>query len=207
MLHVFGWAALVVLGTYLALFFRGGRRAAKAAGRRIWLFDRAQGRDVWAARGFRAAFALALLGPLLWLALPVLHKADPLWTDGAWLLPGLAGVAGAAFGAVLALAAQRGMGASWRVGVKAGETGVLVQGGLFRLSRNPTFLGQLLLLAGVALAIPALPTALAVGLFFTAASLQIRSEEAALAAANGPDYDAYRRAVPRWIGWPKGGAS
>lgn len=204
MLHVFGWAALVVLGAYLVLFYWGGHRAAQMVGRSIWLFDGAQGRYVWAARGFRAAFSLAFLGPLLWLALPALHKADPLWTEGAWPLPGIAGTALTALGASLALAAQRGMGPSWRVGVRADETGELVQGGLFRLSRNPTFLGQLILLSGVALAIPALPTALAVALFFTAESLQIRSEEAALAAANGPTYDAYRRAVPRWIGWPKG---
>lgn len=206
MLHVFGWAALAVLGAYLVLFYWGGHRAAQMVGRSIWLFDGAQGRDVWAAWGFRAAFTLAFWGPLLWLALPALHKTDPLWTEGAWPLTGFAGVALAALGASLALAAQRGMGASWRVGVRAGETGSLVQGGLFRRSRNPTFLGQLLLLAGVALAIPALPTVLAVGLFFTAASLQIRSEEAALAAANGPTYDAYRCDVPRWIGWPKGAA-
>jgi protein-S-isoprenylcysteine O-methyltransferase Ste14 len=88
------------------------------------------------------------------------------------------------------------------VGVKEGETGALVQGGLFRLSRNPTFLGQLVLLAGVAMAIPSLPTLAGAVLFFWSASVQIRSEEAALSAANGASYDAFRRSVPRWIGWP-----
>jgi protein-S-isoprenylcysteine O-methyltransferase Ste14 len=202
MLHAFGWLALAILGTYLVLFFWGGAKAARTAGRPNWLFGAARGRDRLAAFGFRAAFALAAAGPLLWLALPALHKADPLWTEGRWAVLGFVGSGVAAAGAALALAAQKAMGASWRVGVKEGETGALVQGGLFRLSRNPTFLGQLVLLAGVAMAIPSLPTLAGAVLFFWSASVQIRSEEAALSAANGASYDAFRRSVPRWIGWP-----
>lgn len=205
MLHAFGWAALAVLGAYLGLFFWGGVQAARAAGRPIWLFGTATGRDRLAAVGFRLAFVLAAAGPLLWLAVPALHKLDPLWLDGRWPLLAFIGLLVAALGAMLALAAQRTMGASWRVGVKEGETGALVQGGLFRMSRNPTFLGQLLLLIGVALAIPSLPTLAGAAVFFWSASVQIRSEEAALSAANGADYDTFRRDVPRWIGWPRGG--
>lgn len=202
MLHAFGWAALIILGVYLGLFFWGGVLAARAAGRSVWLFGAATGKDRWAAFGFRAAFALSFAGPLIWLILPFLHKADLLWTEGRFPLLGLMGVVLSAVGAMVAFAAQMSMGASWRVGVKAGETGALVQGGLFRFSRNPTFLGQLLLLAGVALAIPALPTLAGVALFFWSASVQIRSEESVLAASNGDDYRAFQASVPRWIGLP-----
>lgn len=45
MLAPFGWSALAVLALYLALFFWGGVLAARAAGRPIWLFGRATGRD------------------------------------------------------------------------------------------------------------------------------------------------------------------
>lgn len=204
MLHAFGWAALIILGVYLGLFFRGGAPAARSAGRSIWLFGAAMGRDRWAARGFSAAFALSFAGPLIWLIVPILHKADPFWTEGRFPLLSLVGVLFCAVGAMLAFAAQMSMGASWRVGVKAGETGALVQGGLFRFSRNPTFLGQLLLLAGVALAIPALPTVAGVTLFFWSAWVQIRSEEAVLAASIGDDYRAFQASVPRWIGVPGG---
>lgn len=137
-----GWAALAVLGVYLILFFVGGVRAAQASGRPIWLFEAATGWDRMAATGFRAAFAFSLAGPLLWLAVPALHKVDPLWTAGGLSLPGLSGVALAAGGAILAFAAQRTMGASWRVGVKTGETGALVRGGLFRLWPDAGFGGQ-----------------------------------------------------------------
>lgn len=202
MLNAFGWAGLGLLALYLAAFFWGGSLAARAAGRSVWLFGLAKGRDRLAAFGFRAAFGLALAGPLLWLAVAPLHKIDPFWMDGRLVLVSLAGLILSVAGAMLALAAQMSMGISWRVGVRQGETGALVQGGLFRFSRNPTFLGQLLLLAGLALAIPSLPTLAGVLLFFWSAQVQIRSEEQALSASLGADYDAFARAVPRWIGLP-----
>jgi protein-S-isoprenylcysteine O-methyltransferase Ste14 len=101
---------------------------------------------------------------------------------------------------MVAFAAQMSMGSSWRVGVVGGETGDLVSGGLYRFSRNPTFVGQAALQAGVAMAVPSLPTVLAPVLFLWSASTQVRSEEAALRMAIGPDYDRYAASVPRWIG-------
>lgn len=195
-----GWAALALLLGYLALFFWGSALAAQAAGRPVWLFARATGRDGRAALGFRVAFALAFFGPLLWLAVPALHKVDPLWTEGRAVILGLIGVFVAGLGAMVAFAAQMSMGSSWRVGVVDGETGDLVSGGLYRFSRNPTFVGRTALLAGVAVAVPAVPTVLAPVLFLWSASTQVRSEEAALRAALGPDYDRYAASVPPWIG-------
>ena len=200
MISGFGWAALALLFGYLALFFWGSALAAQAAGRSVWLFSRATGRARPAATGFRAAFALAFFGPLLWLAVPAIHKVDPLWTEGRAIFLGLIGVFVAGLGAMVAFAAQMSMGSSWRVGVTAGETGDLVSNGLYRFSRNPTFVGQFALLAGVAMAVPAVPTVLAPILFLWSASTQVRSEEAALRNAIGPDYDRYAASVPRWIG-------
>lgn len=198
-----GWAAFAALGLYLALFGLGTLRL-RTAGQRVWLFPGAKGADRLAALGFRAGFTLAVLGPLLWRAVPALHKADPLWRD----LPptGLGAVLAALLawaGAGLALVAQSGMGASWRVGVAQGAAGQLVTGGLFSLSRNPTFLGQVLLLLGLALALPALPTLIGLLLVLAAANLQIRSEERLMLAAHGAAYAAYQRRVPRWIGLPR----
>jgi protein-S-isoprenylcysteine O-methyltransferase Ste14 len=200
MISGFGWAALVLLFGYLALFFWGSAVAAQAADRPVWLFARAKGRDQLTTVGFRAAFALAFFGPLLWLAVPVLHKVDPLWTEGNAIALGLIGVFVAGLGAMVAFAAQMSMGSSWRVGLVDGETGDLISGGLYRFSRNPTFVGQAALLAGVALAVPAVPTVLAPILFLWSAITQVRSEEAALRASIGPDYDRYTASVPRWIG-------
>ncbi len=78
---------------------------------------------------------------------------------------------------------------------------VLVTGGPFGLTRNPMYVG----LAGLLLAhtvlrgsLKALPP---LALFVVAIDrLQIPTEEAALASRFGSDYDAYRHAVPRWVG-------
>ncbi|TKA95317.1 isoprenylcysteine carboxylmethyltransferase family protein [Cereibacter changlensis] len=200
MISGFGWAALALMFGYLALFFWGSALAAQAAGRSVWLFSRAMGRDRLAAMGFRLAFILAFFGPLHWLAVPFLHKVDLLWTEGRAVILGLIGVFVAGLGAMVAFAAQMSMGSSWRVGVSSAETGDLVSGGLYRFSRNPTFVGQFALLAGVGMAVPAIPTIIAPILFLWSASTQVRSEEAALRTAIGSDYDRYAASVPRWVG-------
>lgn len=201
MLSGFGWSVLALLAGYLLLFFWGSAMAAQTTRTSIWLFGQARGRDRRAAFGFRAAFVLGFFGPLLWLAWPALHKIDPFWTGGEAVALGLLGVFIAGTGAMLAFAAQMSMGSSWRVGVAEGATGPLVTGGLYRFSRNPTFVGQFMLLAGVGLAIPAVPTFLASMLFLWSAATQVQSEETALQQALGRDYDHYLKTVPRWIGF------
>ena len=201
----FGWASLCVLVLYLAAFFAGSAMAARAAGRPVWLFARATGAEARAAFGFRLSFGLALLGPLLLTAFPSIAGLDLLWSPHG-LLAGLPGHLIAVAGAMLAFAAQMVMGASWRVGVEQGAVGVLVTGGLYDLSRNPVFVGQLVLLAGVALAIPSVPGAAAVGLFWWSATRQIQSEERILAQTLGQPYLQYLEAVPRWFGFRKGQA-
>ena len=188
------WATFSVLILYLLAFAVLGRLASRAAGRPVWLFGAARGTDRLAALAFRAAFVLAVLGSFAAAAWP------ELWL---WRAPTPLAIVGhliAIAGALLAVAAQAAMGMSWRVGVQKGATGALVTGGLFDLSRNPTFVGQGGLLAGVALALPSCPTVLALLLFALAAHLQVRSEERTLEAALGEPYRAYRARAPRWLG-------
>ena len=197
---ILGFATLGVLALYLALFFLASSWAARAAGRSVWLFGRATGRDCLAALGFRAAFALVLLGPLLQAAVPAFRNIGPLWSVPGSALWSVPGHCLAIAGAMLAWAGQVAMGASWRVGVAEDAVEELVTEGLYRLSRNPVFAGQLMLLAGVALASPAFPTALAVLLFWLSARGQIQTEEQILEARYWQVYRAYRARVPRWIG-------
>lgn len=195
-----GFAALGVLLIYLAAFASASRLAEDAAGRPVWLFGRATGRDRLAALGFRAAFALVLLGPLLQTVMPRLHDIDPLWIETGGLA--LVGLLVAVAGAMLAWGAQVAMGVSWRVGIAEDAVGALVTDGLFRISRNPVFTGQLGLLLGVALAVPSLTTMIGAVLFWLAARTQIVSEERVLRARFGSAYDNYADRVPRWLGWP-----
>ncbi len=188
---------------YLALFFAMSATAAHAIGKSVWLFGSSAGVDRLAAHGFRAAFALAIVAPLLLNYLPELNAFDLMRGMNSPLLSSVGHII-AVSGAMIAFAAQVSMGASWRVGVRDDAVGPLVGGGLYNFSRNPTFAGQALLLAGTAIALPSVMTLLAVCLFVWSASTQIRSEERALLRVYGEQYSAYCKRVPRWFGAAKG---
>lgn len=78
----------------------------------------------------------------------------------------------------------------------------LVSTGIFAVSRNPIYLGNTLLLAGIALAWPSpwlLVTALIAAVLVD--RLAIRREERHLSARFGAAFAEYMQRVPRWIGW------
>jgi protein-S-isoprenylcysteine O-methyltransferase Ste14 len=81
-----------------------------------------------------------------------------------------------------------------------GESSALVQEGLYRYSRNPMYLGMLLVLSGVATGLGHLPAFIALPVFVAVVSRQnIRYEERALESRFGEDYRAYKQRVRRWI--------
>ncbi|WP_269583037.1 methyltransferase family protein [Roseibium sp. Sym1] len=76
----------------------------------------------------------------------------------------------------------------------------LVTGGIYRISRNPMYLGLLCVLLAIAIFWGTL-TALAVipGFVWFMTEYQIKPEETALRKVFGADYDAYLAKVRRWI--------
>lgn len=77
----------------------------------------------------------------------------------------------------------------------------LVTTGLYRVSRNPMYLGLITVLAGWALLLGRLGPFLLIAVFERLmVTFQIRAEEIALAARFGDEYVAYARRVGRWIG-------
>ncbi len=84
------------------------------------------------------------------------------------------------------------------------EPAGLVSGGLYRFSRNPMYLGVLLVVFGQAVLF-ASPLLAAYGcvafLFFHL--IVVFFEEPHLRATRGPSYDLYCHAVPRWLGLPR----
>lgn len=81
-----------------------------------------------------------------------------------------------------------------------GDSTRLVTSGVYRLSRNPMYVGTLLLLLGLA-SLLASPVSLALSLTYVVYMdrLQIRPEERLLRARFGPTYDAYAAGVRRWV--------
>jgi protein-S-isoprenylcysteine O-methyltransferase Ste14 len=80
------------------------------------------------------------------------------------------------------------------------RTTSLVSGGVFRFSRNPTYLGMLLVLVGwgVVLANP-LAFVLAAIFALWMSRFQIRPEERVLSALLGQEYRDYASRVRRWV--------
>lgn len=76
----------------------------------------------------------------------------------------------------------------------------LVVRGVYRYSRNPMYLGLLCLLGAWAIYLSNLLAFAVLPLFVLAMNrLQIRPEEAAMAAQFGDEYRAYKDSVRRWI--------
>ena len=117
--------------------------------------------------------------------------------DGVRLLGAFAGFAGVGVFAASIVA----MKDNWRAGVpKAGQT-QLVTDGIYRISRNPAFLGFDLVYLGLALMFfnwVLFEVSLFAGIMF---HLQIVNvEEEFLLSAFGGEYQAYRQRVCRYIG-------
>ena len=95
--------------------------------------------------------------------------------------------------------AHRDMGQPWRIGIDNLMRTPLVPSGLFRISRNPIFLGMRLSLWGLLLAMPSGITA-ALALFSEALiGFQVRLEEENLRQTYGLAYVDYTVRTRRWI--------
>jgi len=83
---------------------------------------------------------------------------------------------------------------------KPGQTSAIVSSGIYRLTRNPMYLGRAVQLLGWA-AFLANPLAfLLVPLYLVYVNrFQVVAEERTLLARFGPEYAAYQGEVPRWL--------
>ena len=84
--------------------------------------------------------------------------------------------------------------------LRPGSTSTLVTSGIYRFTRNPMYLGMLLLLvAWSAWLGNALALLLAALFVLYIGRFQIAPEERMLSRLFGPDFDAYRGQVRRWL--------
>ncbi|WP_434390597.1 methyltransferase family protein [Melittangium boletus] len=145
--------------------------------------------------GASVVWAISVVAAALW----------PRWSELPWgrpllTLPPEVGWALSVLGLVGMLAAQYGMGATFRIGVDAGDDSpVLHAGGLHRRSRNPIYVFSYLYLVGSSLWAPSLVTlgscAVLGGLFHG----MVLQEERYLSARLGEAYARYRQRVPRYL--------
>lgn len=95
--------------------------------------------------------------------------------------------------------AQAQMGRSWRVGIDKENETALVERGLFKISRNPIFLGLRVSLAGFFLAMPNAITLVVLVLSDVLMQIQVRLEEEFLTGVHGEKYLEFCGRVRRWI--------
>ena len=76
----------------------------------------------------------------------------------------------------------------------------LVTSGIYSITRNPMYVGMLIMLMAFALWLGAVSAVLMAALFFmTIDRFQIRGEERALAQTFGKPFEDYATRVPRWL--------
>jgi protein-S-isoprenylcysteine O-methyltransferase Ste14 len=146
----------------------------------------------WGGVLFVVAMVAGLAGPLLAVTGTV-PTDPPLALQVVGLVVALAGFAAT-------LAAQTGMGASWRIGVDPGERTELVTGGVFARVRNPIFTAMVTAQAGVVLMVPTWVSVVALVALVVAVQLQVRAvEEPYLAATHGVVYADYAARAGRFL--------
>ncbi|MCC6725006.1 MAG: isoprenylcysteine carboxylmethyltransferase family protein [Saprospiraceae bacterium] len=174
-------------------------RMKRATGQEVFVVPRDDSAQGFIGRMFKLLFGLAFV-------VLAIHAFAPQWEP--YLLPAeylvrpsaqWAGLALLHFSLIMVLVAQAQMARSWRVGFDENAKTELVQGGLFRYSRNPVFVGMLLTMLGLFLVLPNALTLLAAALTWMVLEIQVRMEEAYLLKAHGEAYSAYMKQVRRWF--------
>lgn len=177
---------LAMLSIVAATLVRGIAIRRKT-GDRPWAFASAKGVQRIAGSSF--AFSVAALIAAAVLA-PV---SDTGWTITAAII--------AIVGAAIVMVAQVQMGRAWRVGVREGDAPLFISHGLFRYSRNPIFVGMMLVGLSAAMVSGTWWSWSGVAVFIASCAVQVRIEEAHLEASFGQSYREFRSSVPRWVGF------
>ncbi len=112
-----------------------------------------------------------------------------------------AGFGAGIIGLSVCLYAQIKMGQSWRVGIDENEKTVLVQSGIYKFIRNPTYLGLFVLNLGVWLIWPTWTVFIFNLLFIYTLEIQVRCEEDFLETVHGENFIQYKKHTKRYVPW------
>lgn len=140
--------------------------------------------------------------PPVWLAwfCALAYLQGQLWPVGLGALGRWGGAALVGAGIVLIVLAAAAMAQSRTTIIPHLDPDALVSHGIFARTRNPIYLADLLILAGLCLRWDALPALVLVPVLFVVLERRfIRAEEARLRAHFGADFDAYAGLVRRWL--------
>jgi len=151
----------------------------------------------WGGVLFIVALAFGLASPVLAIlhVVPGLTLTSSASTVLAWI-----GLVLLVLGIALTVVAQAGMGTNWRIGVNPADRTDLVTSGLFGHTRNPIFTGMIIAQVGLTLAVPSIPSILALSFLIAAIHIQVRTiEEPHLARVHGDDWLTYMSRTGRYF--------
>ena len=141
--------------------------------------------------------------PPVWLALFLsLALAQSVWLPlfPAGAITRVAGAALIAAGVALLVAASLQFRRHATTIIPHHDPAAIITGGVYALSRNPIYLADAMILAGLVLVWDAALAAPLVPAFMALITRRyIRGEEVAIATLFGPEYQAYRARVRRWL--------
>ena len=141
---------------------------------------------------------LSLLGVLAIVILESLDTLQPQLNLGP--LGTIAGLVLCALGTAITMVSQLQMGKSWRIGVDETEKTELITHGMFSLSRNPIYLGMMVIGLGFMTLVPHLFMVACFVLAFIGIDLQVRKiEEPHLKHMFGDQYAGYAERVGRYL--------
>ena len=100
---------------------------------------------------------------------------------------------------IIIFIAQRNMANEWRIGIDTKNKVNLITKGMFGISRNPIFLGVLIVFVGMFLIIPNAVTLVILISGFIVIQVQVRLEEEFLIKQLGDEYKDYMKKVKRWL--------
>lgn len=194
----------IILPIYLALFFGlamfwRSYLAWKRTGINPYALGNGDTVHDYVGKLFRfTLLATALIVLVFSLSESLYNLLMPIPWLNSTLLIGI-GLALLASALIWVLVAQIQMGESWRIGIDEKTNSPLVQHGLFGVSRNPIFLGMLVMLVGLLFAIPTAATLIVTLFGFALIHIQVRPEEPFLLDKYGEAYRVYQKRVRRWL--------
>ena len=95
--------------------------------------------------------------------------------------------------------AQYQMSNNWRIGIDEKNKTQLVKDGVFKISRNPVFLGMMVSMLGLFLILPNVLSFFLMVAGYIVIQVQVRLEEEFLLRQHGKQYEDYKLRTRRWI--------
>lgn len=190
---------IYLLAYFSAAFFWRSYAVWKRTGVNPVVFKGSDNAHDFIGRVFKALFAAVVLVVVIYAFVPNAYQnLMPIhWLERTWIR--LTGFVLSLVSLVWTILAQAQMGDSWRIGIDTAHQTELVRSGVFRISRNPIFVGMMVTLLGLYLMIPNAATLITLLVGVILIGIQVRLEEEYLTRAHGDKYLEYRRNVRRWI--------